>query len=163
MRLNVGCGKMILDGWVNVDVQANPKASRPPDLLSDIRKLPIDDGSADVLMAVHVVEHFYRWEVGALLAEWRRVLKDGGLLILELPNLEAACRNVLAGLTDQMGMWPLYGDPGHKDPYMCHRWGWTPVTLARELEAAGFRNIKTAPTEYHGKRHDRDMRLEAFR
>ena len=163
MRLNVGCGRMVLDGWVNVDVQASPKAPRPPDYLADIRSLPFEDRSADVLMAIHVVEHFYRWEVQSLLIEWWRVLKDGGILILELPNLEAACRNVLENKGDQMGMWPLYGDPSHKDPYMCHRWGWTPATLTKELEAVGFRKIKSAPTEYHGKRHDRDMRLEAVK
>ncbi len=162
MKIHAGCGKRYLEGWKNVDVQAIAGA-RVPDILADLRSIPLPDGCADELMAIHVIEHFYRWEVPAVLAEWRRLLKPGASLVLELPNLESACRNVLAGDTEQMGMWPLYGDPGHKDPYMCHRWGWTPATLQRELEAHGFTKIKHRPPEHHGARVNRDMRIEAKR
>jgi predicted SAM-dependent methyltransferase len=170
MKINFGCGRRVLDGWFNVDAAHSSKAPRAPELLHAlafdasgkvINPLPLPDGCADELMAMHVLEHVYRWEAPALLGEWRRLLKPSGLLVLELPNIEAAARNLLAGLSDQMCMWPLYGDPGHRDPFMCHRWGFTPKTLHQLVHDAGFRDIVQPPPRTHGARADRDMRLEA--
>lgn len=163
MRVHVGCGRHVLDGWWNCDVQRSPKATRDPEALCDARAIPLPDGCADAVMALHLLEHFYRWEVPEVLAEWRRLLKSGGRLILELPNLEAACRNLLAGMNDQMCMWPLYGDPSHQDPYMCHRWGYTPGTLRALLEGHGFREVMFSPPQTHGKRANRDLRAEAIK
>lgn len=154
MKLNLGCGKRKLPGFVNVDVQGEP------DILADVRSVPLADGCADEVHAYHVIEHFYLWDVPAVLGEWRRLLKDGGLLVLELPSLEAAARNLLAGLNDQMVMWPLYGDPSHRDPFMCHRWGYTPATLTALLAEHGFQKVKVLPPETHGRRGNRDMRVE---
>lgn len=163
MRINVGCGRMVLDGWTNCDVQVSPKALRPPEILCDAGAIPLQSGVADEVMALHLIEHFYLWEVPAVLAEWRRLLKPGGRLILELPNLEAACRNLLSGRNDQMCMWPLYGDPGHEDPYMCHRWGYTPKTIKELLVGNAFAEVRVLPPKTHGRRVNRDMRVEAVR
>ena len=170
VRLNVGCGRHVLDGWTNVDVQRSPRAKRDPEIFSDARSIPLPDECADELMAIHVFEHFYRWEAEDVLAEWRRLLKPSGKLILELPDLEKCCRNVIDGGMkggkdqDQLGMWGLYGDPRERDPYMIHRWAWTPRTLGDLLAANGFRAIKERPTEWHpaGRAH-RDMRIEAIK
>jgi predicted SAM-dependent methyltransferase len=165
LKINAGCGSKMIDGWVNVDAVANKDRTtgKPTDIVADLRSIPLPDGCADTLAAFHVVEHFYRWEVPDVLAEWRRLLQPNGLLILELPNVELSCRNVLDGQIDQLGMWGLYGDPKHKDPFMCHRWGWTPVTLKDELERCGFTGVKQKPPQTHGVRTNRDMRLEARR
>lgn len=147
----------------------HPKATRAPDLLHAFafdrdrlaNPLPLADAVADELHSYHFVEHVYRWEAPALLREFHRLLKPGGLLVLELPNIEAAARNLLAGMNDQMAMWPLYGDPGTMDPYMCHRWGYTPKTMRALLTDCGFRDVHCRPPQTHGKRANRDMRLEA--
>ena len=154
---------MVLDGWTNCDVQESPRATRPPEILCDAKSIPLDSGCADVVMALHLLEHFYLWEVGDVLWEWHRLLKPSGRLILELPNLESACRNLLKGMNDQMSMWPLYGDPGHEDVFMCHRWGYTPKTVTGLLIAHGFNRIKVLPPQTHCKRVNRDMRVEAIK
>jgi hypothetical protein len=64
---------------------------------------------------------------------------------------------------DQMAMWPLYGDDTLKDPYMCHKYGWSEQTLKRELEACGFRDVKIRKPQFHGGRENRDMRLECVK
>lgn len=166
IKLNLGCGDKILPGYLNVDV-AQERAGRQPDILCDIRNLiAFDDDYADEILAVHVVEHFWRWEVVDLLREWVRVLKPGARMILECPNLVAACEEFLKdpdqySQPDQNGqrtMWVFYGDPAWKDPLMNHRWGYTPHSLAQVMHEAGLTNVKQEPAEYK-LREPRDMRV----
>jgi predicted SAM-dependent methyltransferase len=168
MRINFACGKNVWDGWYNIDAVARDGAK--PDLIyamqfdktgSLIHPMPLPDCCADELLAAHILEHFYFFEAVAVITEWKRVIKPGGLLVLELPNLELAARNLLDGRKDNMTMWPLYGDPTHVDPYMCHRWGYTPTTIRALLTDAGFDKIKFKDPQTHMKRADRDMRVEA--
>jgi predicted SAM-dependent methyltransferase len=86
-------------------------------------------------MAIHLFEHLYRWEVEGALREWGRLLQPGGLLILELPDLVKCCKNYLEGRMrggknpDQLARWGIYGDPRSGNPYMNHRWGYSPDEL----------------------------------
>lgn len=177
MKINFGCGSRTLDGYWNFDAVRDPNAPRDPDFVEPMRfdgaqllnPLPLPDGCADELLSVHVVEHFYRWEVDSLLNEWRRLLHIDGLLVIETPNLMKACRNILEGRTvgsgkhpDQAGMWACWGDPRLMNPYMVHKWLYSPETLRALLEQHGFRGIEEHPTVYHpaGRLH-RDMRIIA--
>lgn len=170
MKINYGCGSHIMPGYFNIDALAHN--GKQPDLLHAVtfaadgsvtNKTPLDDNCADELQALHVIEHVYAWEAPHLLAEWKRLLKPGGKLILELPNIRLACQNVIDGLPDQMGMWPLYGDWNHKDPYMMHRHGYTPETIGALLAGAGFTAITHLPPQMHGARVNRDMRAECVK
>jgi SAM-dependent methyltransferase len=166
LRLNLGCGDKILPGYVNVDV-AESRAGRKPDVLCDLHRLtPFADASADEILSVHVVEHFWRWEVLDVLREWVRVLKPGGLMVLECPNLISACEAFLAdpermsgpGNEGQRTMWVFYGDPAWQDPLMVHRWGYTPQSLARLMQEAGLVNVRQEPAQFK-LREPRDMRV----
>lgn len=164
MRVNIGCGKHVLDGWTNVDAVRSPLAKRDPEIFADVSSIPLPDASADEIMAIHVFEHVFRWESEKVLAEWARILKPGGKLAMEMPHLVKVCKNVISGRPDQMGMWGLYGDPKLGDPYMVHRWLWTTESLTPLLKAAGFTDIVEVPTQWHpaGRQH-RDFRIEARR
>lgn len=156
MRLNLGSGNRPLVGYVGVDL--SPRA----DIVCDIRKLDFaEDNSVEEIIAIHVIEHFYKWDIQPLLQEWRRVLKPKGKLILECPNLEAACVNLLNGEPDRMSMWALYGNPDLKDELHCHHWGYTPASLIHELNFAGYREPTRKPAEF--KIPSRDMRIEAYK
>ena len=171
MKINYACGRRTEDGWYNVDAVHHPRAPRAPDLLFTLRfnadgslieQTPLPDGCADVLMACHVLEHFFQWEASHVLAEWRRLLKPGGLLVLELPDIYKAALNMVNGpFTDQMVIWPLFGDQSHKDPLMCHKFGYTHQSLTMLLSDCGFTKIAHKPPQTHGKRANRDMRIEA--
>lgn len=172
MRINVACGKQTWDGYYCVDAVGHPKASRPPDLIHAflfspqgelINPLPLADESAEELCNFHFIEHVYRWEAPAIVAEFRRLLVPSGRLIMELPDIAKAAQHLLKGAKDQMCMWPLYGDPGTQDPYMCHRWGYTPTTITQLLHDGGFRKIKVCHPKTHGARINRDMRVEAVK
>jgi len=166
IRLNLGCGDKILPGYINVDV-VSERAGNKPDFVTDIRSLEgIPDSFADEVLAVHVVEHFWRWEVLDILKEWCRVLKPGGKMILECPNLRSACEEflknddaaALPGPEGQRTMWVFYGDPRWRDPLMVHRWGYTPVSLARVMHEAGLVNLQQEPAQFK-LREPRDMRI----
>ncbi len=177
VRINFWCGGRILDGWLNVDGAHRNKDVRGPDLLhavqfapdgSIVNPLPLPDGCAEELQAIHAAEHVHQWELPFLIAEWHRLLKPGGLLVLELPDLHKFCHNILQGKMvggkhpDQLGMWAAWGDPRGKDPWMTHKWGYTFKTLAPIVMAAGFEKPNEHPTRYHpAGREFRDLRLEA--
>jgi predicted SAM-dependent methyltransferase len=171
MKINFSCGKQTWPDFYCIDAVAHPKATRAPDLLHTIQfdegflinPIPLGDSCADELHSYHFLEHVYAWEAPALVAEWRRLLKRGGKLILELPNLILACQNLLAGKNDQWGMWPLYGNQETRDPFMCHRTGYTPATVTKLLADHGFINIKVLPPVTHGAKANRDMRVEAVK
>lgn len=138
-----------------------------PDIESDLRTLPFNDNYADMAIAVHVLEHFYLWDVPALLLEWRRVLKPQGELILELPCMNkvfkyiADCMNAGKDLNLQMTWLALWGNPAYNSVEMCHKWGYTKQQLIDLLEEAGFIGIKIEEPRYHVK--ERDMRIIAYK
>ena len=169
VKLNLGCGDKILSGYINIDV-ASERVGHRPDVLCDLRRLATESNTADEILAVHVVEHFWRWEVVDVLKEWVRVLKPGGKMILECPNLRSACEEFLKdpdssslpGQEGQRTMWVFYGDPAWKDPLMVHRWGYTPLSLARVMHEAGLKDIKQEPAQFK-LREPRDMRITGIK
>ena len=166
LRLNLGCGDKILPGYVNVDV-VEARAGMKPDVICDLHDLaPFADATADEILSVHVVEHFWRWEIRDVMREWARVLKPGGRMIIECPNILSACQTFLENprqfsREDQNGqrtMWVFYGDPKWKDPLMIHRWGYTPDSLKELLAEAGLSDIRQEPAQFK-LREPRDMRV----
>lgn len=164
LKINMGAGGRVLPGYFNIDI--TPREGI--DLVADARSVPLPNGCAEEILAVHLFEHFYRWDVDAVLVEWRRLLCIRGLLVLELPNIVKCCHNVIDEVMkggkdpDQLGMWGLYGDPRTKDPYMSHKWGWSPKTLSALLVQHGFDEAYEKPTVFHpAGRTQRDMHIEA--
>ena len=164
MKLNLGCGDKIWPGFVNVDTEGGWQRAKP-DVVCDLRSLPFEDGSCDEAHAIHVIEHFYQWEAPKVLKEWRRVLKPGGLLVLELPCLDKVFAYIAQKLRNdemidmRMSMWALWGDPGWESVAMTHKWGYTIGMMSDLLRKVGFSEVKSAKPHFHVP--SRDMRIEA--
>ena len=86
------------------------------------------NGGLDVLSAFHVVEHLPVEQLVTLLSEAMRVLRPGGVLILETPNP----RNVLVGSCN------FYFDPTHRNPLPSE-------VLQLIVETKGFDQIEVLP------------------
>ena len=87
MKLHVGCGDVILPGWINVDLENLPGI----DLQDDIRELKkVKDGTCDIIYASHVLEHVGRNEFESVLKLWNKKLKLNGILRIAVPNFEKA-------------------------------------------------------------------------
>jgi predicted SAM-dependent methyltransferase len=146
LRLNLGSGETPIPGFVNVDALEQAPGV---DVVADIsERLPFDDGAADLVYASHLLEHFPTDAVPGLLAEWRRVLRPGGTLLVAVPDLEAVASIIVerrpGWFTPPHGPWlgVIYG--GQKDEYDFHKTGFTAAWLAHLLREAGFGEIERA-------------------
>jgi hypothetical protein len=93
-RLNWGCGSHVREGWINSDVKQTPDV----DLVADIRKgLPLETASVDYAVSVHALPELPYSDLVPALQELRRVLKEGGVLRLVLPDLRRAIEAYMAG------------------------------------------------------------------
>lgn len=80
-KLNLGCGKDIKPGWVNLD---SAKLSGV-DVVWDIEKLPLPFGNEefDEILANDILEHV---EYIPVLLDLHRILKSGGKLEIRVPH-----------------------------------------------------------------------------
>ena len=83
MKLHIGCGPQILQGWINIDNQPYPGVDRVLDVMDG---LPFE--GVRLIFAEHFIEHLPFDAAAALMRECRRVLRDDGVLRLSTPNLD---------------------------------------------------------------------------
>lgn len=84
IRLNLGCGDDYRKGWVNVNIDP----SFDPDVVLDLEESPwpwADDQFERILLD-NVLEHIVPPRRIPFLNECRRVLRDGGEMIVRLPT-----------------------------------------------------------------------------
>jgi predicted SAM-dependent methyltransferase len=82
VRLNVGCGSLPLDDWINIDL-----IGLPIDLAWDLsRPLPFEDGTVDAIFHEHVIEHLPGAAGYRLLKECHRLLRPDGVLRVVAPD-----------------------------------------------------------------------------
>lgn len=108
-----------LDEGMLADCRTAGLAARRADVLDVLRELP--DASRSIVSAFHLVEHLPFERLQELVREALRVLRPGGLLILETPNPE----NLSVGANT------FYLDPTHSRPI-------PPALLAFLPEYHGF-------------------------
>ena len=143
LKLNLGCGLDKRPGYINIDVREEVK----PDLVWDLHyvPLPFPDNSVEEVIAKDVIEHVSWRRVEALLKDIHRILKPGGRLYVQVPDLEAIAKKVILSPDFKYGdlegfkaisYW-VYGAQDYRDNY--HKAGFTIPTLKRLLESIGFR------------------------
>ena len=130
MGVDLDTGMLAACQQINLKVQCQ-------DALESLKQL--QDGSASVVSAFHLVEHLPFDRVKDLVAECHRVLKPGGLLIMETPNPE----NFMVATHN------FYLDPTHLRPippdllaFVPEYLGYESVKILRLQETAG---VKTRP------------------
>ena len=94
LLLDVGCGDKPFARWFEGHVTrylgTDLASSRylgdgRPEVFARGERLPFRDGSVDTVLGLSMLDHFP--EPGPLLAEAHRVLRPGGMLILEFPQM----------------------------------------------------------------------------
>jgi SAM-dependent methyltransferase len=157
--LHVGCGPARKQhttttfagpDWRELRLDINPEVS--PDIvgtMTDMAEVPT--ASVDAIYSSHNIEHLFAHEVPLALAEFIRVLRPDGFLVITCPDLqsiaalvaedkltEAACISPIGPIA------PIDMIYGHRPQiaagnlFMAHRCGFTRRVLENTLRAAGF-------------------------
>ena len=146
VKLNLGCGNDKRSGYINIDVREDVK----PDLVVDLEEeflRRFADGSVDEIFAKDFIEHLSWRLVKAFLKDCFRVLKRGGRMFIQTPDLEAICKTCVFNPNYRFGelegfegisFW-IYGAQDYKENL--HKCGFTIPTLKRLLEEIGFKVI----------------------
>lgn len=129
--IDIGCGHAHLkvEGYkvLTYDKQDNTY----PDYRGDVRRLPFASKEFDLVYSSHVLEHLRRTETNQTLKEWMRLVKDDGLFILKLPDLEWGLQHIADPSEAANAFNVLYG--AQQDSYDFHYNGFTLVSLENLL------------------------------
>lgn len=160
IKLHLGCGPIILPGWVNCDLYDSNA-----DIKCDVKDLSIfDTGTVDVIYASHIIEHFHYYEAFDVLREWYRVLKVGGKLILETPDMLASCQQFVNGNEqDRINLYGHFFAQPWLGPGQVHKMLYTPTQLHWTLEQCGFKNMKRIIATRYIENKDRNLGMEAWK
>lgn len=150
-RLELGSGGHPTPGYIHVDV--NPVAPHL-ELLADGVHVPLPDGWADEILAVHMLEHVPPAQVPRALREWYRLLRPGGVVRIHTPNATALAK-VLAEPEETQRYWAamsaVYGygsapqdcrGPESLSAVPDHKVLFSLPILARLLRETGFTDIR---------------------
>jgi len=173
-RLHLGNGTVYLKDWINIDIcerlakdfpelvernsttvenyykfpfRAN-KDNNVTDITMDVRKLKFKNNSIDEMLCVNLIDHIKKEEFLEALKEWKRVLKKGGTLIIDVDDRKKQAEILTSAETIEEVEWALrliYCD--HAKEGRTHWWGYTPEYLKDILMKEGFKHVWTK-TDY---------------
>jgi len=88
LKLNLGCGRACLPGWVNVDATALPGV----DVVADLercrtQRLPFVDDAVDEFLLSHVLEHIE--DTLGIMQELHRIARPGATATIRARTAEA--------------------------------------------------------------------------
>ena len=83
-RLHLGCGRNMLDGWLNCDLRPR---SNVVVQLDATQAFPFPDEQFDYAFSEHMIEHVSFDDGAAMLGESHRVLRRGGKIRISTPDL----------------------------------------------------------------------------
>lgn len=138
-KLHLGCGAKHIPGFIHIDIMPGPHI----DHVCSVASLPFADESVDLIYACHILEHFGRKEYEAVLQEWLRVLKPGGVLRLAVPDFAASAKIYYEqGLQD--GLSGLIGliSGGQRDAHDFHKMIFDEPFLTATLKRVGFSVVR---------------------
>jgi Methyltransferase domain len=154
-RDNVPAKHFPPEEWRQIRVDLDPRAE--PDIVADVRDLSghVELESMDAIFSAHLLEHLLEVDLLSTLVHWRGLLKPGGRLLVQVPDIGMAAARVAEGRGCQVIYYCPTSDGGHlpvrpidllyghwglaKDSaLMSHRTGFTAETLGWWLGQAGF-------------------------
>lgn len=134
LLLNVGCGKDVREGFINIDLFSDDGRV----VYMDIRKLEFDDNSVDLILASDILEHFSHREIDSILYEWARVLKPNGELIIRSPSLKLQTKAYLTGAWNaDIASYMIFGGQTNPGDYHCVAFDHQSISL--HLQKAGLK------------------------
>jgi predicted SAM-dependent methyltransferase len=131
---------------------------------ADFPLLPFADNYANEALLSHVLEHFGYADGLTLCREIHRVLKPGGIALIEVPDI-AWCMAQFLGAPETNSYtdpkndystthkWGLYSQSIWGDQHndgLFHKWGYTAHRLLYTLDHVGFHPVEITYVHSHG-------------
>ncbi|HEC65900.1 MAG TPA: class I SAM-dependent methyltransferase [bacterium] len=172
-KLNCGCGNIPLEGYINMDKYYYPGCGSPnlnhklakswkgEWIYGDVLDMNFKHNYFDKILFVHTLEHLSFEDGNRALQNISRILKPGGVVEIEVPDLTKACKLfletdpfVLGG--DNRVWWRkiglFHGTTGVDGEGQFHLSNYTKNYLTKKMEEHGFINIEEILVGYgHGK------------
>jgi len=128
MRLNLGCGRDIRDGWVNIDCRPAPGV----DVVCDFggkTVLPFGDDTVTLSEGSHVIEHLT--DPLPFMEELHRVTVPGGRAVFRCPYGSSDDADEDPTHVRRMfhGSWGFFGQPNYWRADYGYRGDWEPVEV----------------------------------
>jgi len=158
-KLQIGCGRNPLSGWLNTDLLAIQKVV----YMDATKPLPFPDNTLDYIYSEHIFEHISYRDGGKFLKESHRVLKPGGRIRIATPDMAFLIRLYSESETEVSKRYIKNSiDRYVQEPKLCARavvvnnffynWGHQFIydfeTLYYTLETAGFKKtVQFKPME----------------
>lgn len=136
LKLNLGCGNKKIHGFINIDAREESN----PDLVYNIKNIHDIYKDVDLIYACHVLEHFSREDAKIVLKNWHSSLKNGGILRIAVPNLEAVFEHYITFKDFSKIKGFLYG--GQRNKFDFHLFGYDFISIKQLLFECGFKDIK---------------------
>jgi predicted SAM-dependent methyltransferase len=173
-KLHVGCGHVLLPGWLNILFEKRQEYGRVTDIngaqrlnYNLLHPWPVQENSIAFVAGSHFIEHL-DLNAGIRFVQYAyRVMKKGGVIRLSCPDLEVYARNYVAGnraffdhpLIREWCTFKAAATPGEifiakaYDSGGAHKWFYDFDSLKHILETAGFTEVKRV-TRLEGRTPD---------
>ena len=173
-RLHIGCGKVLLKGWLNIAFERREEYGKIKTVdgtlylnYNLLKRWPFDENSVECIAASHFIEHLDLNAGMEFTKKCFRFLKPNGVLRLSCPNLELYAKNYVERnrhffenpLIREWCCFKNAATPGEifiakaYDSGGSHKWFYDFDSLKHILEAAGFKEIRKT-TRLQGKTPD---------
>ncbi|HTY61239.1 MAG TPA: methyltransferase domain-containing protein [Acidobacteriota bacterium] len=83
-KLHLGCGKNLLQGWLNTDLKYRKNRIS---FLDASKTFPFQNETIDFIFCEHLIEHLSFVQAKNLLGECRRILKANGTIRISMPSI----------------------------------------------------------------------------
>lgn len=140
--------------WRELRLDIDPAVK--PDIEASITDMAaVASGSVDAVWSAHNLEHLFAHEVPLAFAEFARVLRPGGFVLVTMPDLQQVAGLVAQGMLEEAAYQSMMGPISPLDMlyghgasiaggnhFMAHRTGFTARSLAAQLVRAGLADVQ---------------------
>lgn len=138
LRLNLGCGHLPLEGYLNIDRRELPHV----DIVAEITALPFQPGEVAEIFSAHVLEHFPQEQLRReVLPYLKSLLRPGGSFRAVVPDAQAMIREHSGGRYPfELLREVVFGGQDYEGDF--HYNMFTPEHLTGLLHEAGFGSVE---------------------
>ncbi len=136
MKVNLGCGKDIRVGYLNIDLKNNGSSNI---IVGDVSKLDeiVDNNTVEEMIGIHIVEYFTPQELHRNLQHWFNKISPGGTLYLQGFDYLLIANDIVYYRIDIANLnMMLFGEHGE------HRGIYDLMNIVSVTESVGFEVIE---------------------